>query len=138
MPKKNQSARAADKTQTAPPVIEKAHEEKRSISIVQTRNADLDLSEFDYNNLNGESFKEYLKLIDSLPINKLFDFGFFKADAIIVERYPGLKDTPKDFVGIKLLEDRPLKETAISSKHAKDLNAEGMVRMNRRYYLLKK
>ena len=76
------------------------------------------LAEFDYNNLKGESFAKYGELVQSLPINEKFDFQVMQVEAIVKERYKGVKDTPKDIVGIKIVNSTPKYTTKVNSKTA--------------------
>ena len=76
------------------------------------------LAAFDYNNLKGESFAKYGELVQSLPINEKFDFQVMQVEAIVKERYKGVKDTPKDIVGIKIVNSTPKYTTRVNSKTA--------------------
>jgi hypothetical protein len=113
-------------------------------------NAVLNL-DFDYNNLTGEEFKRYNELLESLcPVLgikehtfKSFDFELYRAKPIFKERFPGLPNTPRDFIGIELIEDKqPLFKTRITIRNARDLNSQ-IINANHnsrwgKYYLLKK
>jgi hypothetical protein len=122
-------------------------------------NADLDLSEFDYKQLKGESFKKYAELVGdaafrnidengeekpvpgTLLADKEYDFHQFRVRPIFKIRFPGVKDSPKDFVGMELVNDVPIHTTRISVKTARSLNAQitnEHSRANGKYYLLKK
>jgi hypothetical protein len=121
----------------------------------------LDLSKFDYKNLTGESFKEYVKLVGDrsylevdreegtekpvigmLKENDMYDFQLHKVDVIMKDRFPGIAGTPKDFNGIRVKSDQPEMVTRIPVKTALELNAQIMNAHSRaghgKYYLLKK
>lgn len=121
----------------------------------------LELEKFDYNNLTGPAFKEYVQLVgdrcfvifDSetgeeksvtgkLQQNEVFDFQQFRAQPVFKARFPGMKDTPNDFNGIKLKNTTPEHTTRMSVATALEMNSQILnqhsVAGHGRYYLLKK
>jgi hypothetical protein len=122
-------------------------------------NDELDLSSFNYNELTGESFKNYVKLAgdhsameivegDVVPIrgsleeNKAYDFVLLKAVPVMQARFPGMENTPYDYVGIKVKEPKPIHTTRISVKTALEHNRQILNAHSRaghgKYYFLKK
>ena len=99
-------------------------------------NAVLDLSGFDYKSLTGDSFKKYDALVSAQNQNEQFDFEQFRVTAVMKERYPGLPETPIDFDGITITNDKPVHTSRMTIKGVMNLNAQ--VRNTNRYYLLKK
>ncbi len=112
----------------------------------------LDLSGFDYKDLTGEKFEDYCNFLDSLvpelglQQGQQFDFELHNATPVFKDRYPGLPNTPRDFVGVELKVD-PIKNTSlihvtrISVKMAKIMNEQITSEHSRvygRYYLLMK
>jgi len=90
---------------------------------------------FNYKGLTGEAYKQYKAHVDALPLFGLQDFQVFKAEPVVQERYPGLPDSPRDMVGIRITNDTPIHTTRIDIKTAKELNAQ--LANSRRIYLLK-
>jgi hypothetical protein len=104
-------------------------------------NASLDLSGFNYKQLNGEEFKKYNDFIDTLLLDNNYDFVLHKAAPIVVDRYPGMKGSPKDFTGITIKNDTPEHTTRITVRDAKMYNTQILNdhgRVNGKFYLLKK
>ena len=104
-------------------------------------NESLDLSGFDYGNLKADSFKAYEEFINSLELNKAYDFQLFKVTPLFTERYPGIQGSPKDFTGIVIKNLVPENTTRITVKNALNYNAQifnDHGRTNGKYYLLKK
>ncbi len=132
MSKKNEAEAPSEQT---PDVVETPAEKSKK---TKPRNADLDLKQFNYHASGGFMLENYLEYISTIDANEKRDFECYSVEPLIKDRYPGMKDTPRDFVGIKLKSDKPVQTTSIPLKHAINLNAEGSVRMNGKYYLLKK
>jgi hypothetical protein len=109
---------------------------------------ELDLSQFDYKNLKGDSFKEYAKFVSKIPNNQQFVFDVFTVDAIKQQRYKGMSGSPVDIIGVQIKNDTPIHSTKIALKHANTLNGivideDGNVvsaqfENTKRIYLLKK
>lgn len=104
---------------------------------VKSQSETLGLDRFDYRNLKGESYEEYLKMVtEKLFAHVQYRFCCYKARPIKKERYPGLRDTPVDIIGVLIESDIPINRTKIEARHAIDLNKQlgnsGM------YYLLDK
>lgn len=121
----------------------------------------IDLSQFDYKNLVGSNFKKYVELVgdrsyrefdaetgEEKPVvgklkeNDHYDFQQFRVDVVMKTRFPGVKDSPQDFIGIRVKNDKPEHTSRISIKTAHELNAQILNAHSRaghgRYYLLKK
>ncbi len=96
----------------------------------------LDLGQFNYKGLTGENFKRYEEFVNQLMLHDHYTFEVYKVEPVILDRYPGLEGTPKDFSGIRIVNDTPIHKTHITVKIAKEMNAQ--VRNTGRYYLLKK
>jgi hypothetical protein len=122
-------------------------------------NDELDLSGFNYNELTGESFKQYVGLAGdhsateiiegevvpvrgSLEENKAYDFVLLKAVPVMQARFPGMENTPYDYVGIRVKEPKPIHTTRISVKTALEHNRQILNAHSRaghgKYYFLKK
>jgi hypothetical protein len=122
-------------------------------------NDELDLSGFNYEDLTGDSFKDYVRLAgdhsamevvggEEVPIrgtlqeNKSYDFVLMKAVPVMQARFPGMKDTPFDYVGIKVKEPKPIHTTRITVKTALEHNRQILNAHSRaghgKYYFLKK
>ena len=114
-------------------------------------NAKLKL-DFDYKNLRGDEFQRYIDYCEKIsPENNYYDpneyvFELRHAKPIFQERYPGLPNTPIDFVGIELgLENgvpaKPISTTQIPFRVAREMNIQVQNAHARaghgRYYLLK-
>jgi hypothetical protein len=98
--------------------------------------------DFDYTKLSGKAFQEYIEHIDSLPLHDMCDFELYAVKPVRVERYPGLKDTPIDFVGLTLRNTTPEHKTRIPVKVAKEYNNQILnqhsIAGHGKYYLLAK
>lgn len=107
---------------------------------------------FNYSKLSDPTeFEAYLKYCEELcPYQgitdntfRLFDFELYRCKPIIQERYPGLPNSPKDFVGLIVDEKRmgPVITTRISFEHARNNNAQILnahsLAGHGKYYLLK-
>jgi len=118
----------------------------------------LDLEEFNYENLTGDSFQKYVRLVGDhsvteivggkeVPIrgelqeNTRYDFVLMKARPIIQDRFPGMEKTPKDYVGL-IAEGKPIHTTRIPVKVALEYNRQILNAHSRaghgKYYFLKK
>ena len=76
------------------------------------------LEGFDYNNLKGESFAKYGEVFQGLSANEMFDFQVMKVEAIKKVRYKGVKDSPTDIIGIRIVDSMPKYTTRVNSKTA--------------------
>lgn len=76
------------------------------------------LAAFDYNRMTGEAFKKYALFVQTLPIEKAFDFEVYAVEVVKNVRYKGIKDSPVDTVGFKIKNMRPIHTTRIPVKHA--------------------
>ena len=105
-------------------------------------NADLDLSEFDYENLKGESFAKYQALVQSLNGFQNRDFEQYMASGIFKMTLNANMDKEEVLDGIKLNQSKPLNKTRVPVNSIRNLNAQIMDKnnphTNSRYYLLKK
>ena len=105
-------------------------------------NEDLDLSGFDYDNLNGESFEKYQALIKSLNGFQNRDFVQYMASGIFKVELNDNADKVHRLVGIRINNPRPVNQTRIQINLATNLNDQIHDRnnpaSNSRYYLLKK
>jgi hypothetical protein len=137
---------------------EKVSKPKKSARVAASPNDELDLAQFNYDELTGDSFKEYVRLAGdhsameivsgeevpmrgSLQENQSFDFVLLKAKPVMQARFPGMKDTPFDYVGIRA-EGKPLHTTRIPVKTALEFNRQILNAHSRaghgKYYFLKK
>jgi hypothetical protein len=96
----------------------------------------LGLDMFNYNNLVGDDYEEYEKLVSTLPYGQMFDFVVYGAEPIMKALYPGLKDTPYKQIGVKIKSTEPIHTTRMEVKHIIELNNQ--LANSKRYYLLKK
>lgn len=119
------------------------------------------LDSIDYKNLKGDNFKKYVELVGDrsystideetgkeIPVvgklrqDQSFDFQQFRAKPVFKDRFPGMENTPKDFVGIEIVRDAPEHTTRIPVHVALEFNAQILNQHSRaghgRYYLLKK
>jgi hypothetical protein len=124
-------------------------------------NDELDLSSYDYKNLVGKAFKEYVSLtgdrsfiefdketgkeipvVGQLRQDDHYDFSLFRVDVVRKERFPGIKGTPIDFIGVKVKSDTPDHTTRIPVRMALEYNMQILnahsVAGHGKYYLLKK
>jgi hypothetical protein len=122
-------------------------------------NEELDLSGFDYKNLTGEKFKEYIRMVGDrsylekndegnyVPVNgsllqeEKYDFVLLPARPIMVARFPGMENTPFDYIGLKAKDTEPIHTTRIPVKTALEHNAQIVNQHSRaghgKYYFLK-
>lgn len=94
--------------------------------VPKTGNASLDLSRFNYGNMVGQPFLDYMELIDSLPMHEKYDFEQYKVSPVVRERFPGMKNTPIDVIGFTIRDNAPVKTTRILPAHARDNNGRIM------------
>lgn len=144
-----------------PPPPPAAEKKKKTADRAPSPNDDLDLSGFDYSKLTGKKFKEYVELVGDrsfeffdaeegkvhkiqgqLEEQKSYDFECYRAQPVFKERFPGMKDSPFDFIGITLKNTTPEHTTRTSVKNVHELNSQILNQHSRaghgRYYLLKK
>ena len=102
-----------------------------------------DVTAFDYENLNGDHFKDYQKLLASLNAYDSYDFEQFMASGIFEKDFnkqTGSIDTI--LTGIRLNRSQSINTTRMPLIHIMDLNRQIENRSNpptnSRYYLLKK
>lgn len=120
----------------------------------------LDLSRFDYKKLVGQSFKEYVELagdrsfvvIDELgrpqsitgqlKENDEYVYEQYECKPVRKPRFPGMENSPMDFIGIELKKDAPINKTKIPVRIALELNSQILnahsIAGHGRYFLLKK
>lgn len=127
----------------------------------ESTEAGLGLEKFDYKNLKGKSFKEYVELVGDrsyvtvdeetgkeIPVvgqlkqDAEYDFEQYRAKPVFKMRFAGVPNTPMDFNGIELVKDAPEHTTRISVGTALELNSQILNGHSRaghgRYYLLAK
>jgi len=119
-----------------------------------------DNAEFDYKNLTGEQFRKYAAIVGeksittfnqetgeettgvvgSMKEEEMADFSLYKVDVVMKPRFPGVKDTPYDFNGVKIKSDTPEHTTRIPVKTALEINKQILNAHSRaghgKYYLL--
>lgn len=122
----------------------------------------IDLSGFDYKSLTGEDFKKYAAIVGDksvvsfdmetgeetigingvIPESEMKDFECYRIEVVRKIRFAGVKDSPKDFNGVRVKTDKPEYTTRISVSAAHELNRqvlnEHSIAGHGRYYLLKK
>lgn len=137
---------------------EKVSKPKKAANVATSPNDDLDLNRFNYEELTGESFKDYVRMAGdhsameivngeevpmrgSLLESQSYDFVLLKAKPVMVARFPGMKDTPYDYVGLRA-EGKALHTTRIPVKTALEFNRQILNAHSRaghgKYYFLKK
>lgn len=140
----------------APPEVidEKLAEEDTPISNPNALIAK-QLARFDYENLEGETLKKYLRFVEGerdeddghvikpgLRSDDKFDFQLYKVRTVKKKLYPRMKDSPLFVDKIILKEIKPVSTTRIRVRQAILLNAQydtdHFVQGNGMYYLLKK
>ncbi|MBX3253925.1 MAG: hypothetical protein KF862_07255 [Chitinophagaceae bacterium] len=97
--------------------------------------------DFDYRDLTGDKFKEYKEFEGKLRLDGHYDFVLLKVNPVFVERYPGMRDSPKDFVGVRAKTDIPEHTTRILLSQAINYNEQiynAASLSNGKYYLLKR
>jgi len=121
-------------------------------------NDELELSVYNYDNLVGDAFQKYVRLVGDYSVTEIvggkevpirgelqentrYDFVLMKARPIIQDRFPGMENTPKDYVGL-IAEGKPIHTTRISVKTALEYNRQILNGHSRaghgKYYFLKK
>lgn len=117
-------------------------EKKQPVYNPADPNADLDLSEFDYENLTGEKFAKYQALVKSLNGYQNRDFEQYMASGIFKMTLNANMDKEEVLDGIRLNQSKPLNKTRVPVNSIRNLNAQIMNKnnphTNSRYYLLKK
>lgn len=127
-----------------------------------TSDAAIDLSGFDYKNLVGEDFKRYAGIVGdrcftefdadtgeekrgitgTLKLEELHVFCLYRVDVVRKQRFPGMRNSPVDFKGVKVKNDTPVHTTKIPVKNALEHNAQienaHSIAGHGKYYLLKK
>ncbi|WP_430900487.1 MULTISPECIES: hypothetical protein [unclassified Paraflavitalea] len=103
-----------------------------------------DVSQFKYSGaFRGKEFREYLaltgdnnfveideetgsekKIIPKLSVTNRYRFAEYKAKPIFKDRFPGIPNSPKDFVGIDILSEIPTKTTVLTLADVLILNAQ--------------
>lgn len=137
---------------------EKVSQPKKAANGSISPNDELALAKFNYEDLTGESFKDYVRMAGdhsvmeivngeevpmrgSLLENQSFDFVLLKAKPVMQARFPGMKDTPYDYVGL-IAEGKALHTTRIPVKTALEFNRQILNAHSRaghgKYYFLKK
>lgn len=118
---------------------------KKEATKKQNPNDSLDLSGFDYDNLNGESFEKYLELVNSLSVHENRDFVQHMATGVfdkVLDKNAAEPRYMDVLVGIKINNTKPVNITRIPVGMARNLNAQIMDKnnpaSNSRYFLLKK
>jgi hypothetical protein len=114
----------------------------KKTEIKKLPNDNLDLSNFDYDNLTGESFEKYQELVNSLPGHENRDFVQYMASGVFKTILNDNADKEVVLVGIKINNIKPVNVTRVPVNVARNLNAQIMDRnnpsSNSRYFLLKK
>jgi hypothetical protein len=141
-------------TGTKPPELPALENQSQSSDLASI------LAGIDYKNLKGETFKKYVQLVGdrsfveindegkAVPVvgklqqNDSFDFEQYRAKPIFKDRFPGMEGTPRDYVGIEIIRDKPEHTSRIPVSVALEFNAQILNQHSRaghgRYYLLKK
>lgn len=122
-------------------------------------NSELDLSQFNYSEMKGDVFQAYVELVgdrsfhlivegEEVPVRGQlreeaeYDFVLHKAVPIMKARFPGVRDTPWDMVGITMKEEKPIHKTRIAVRTALEMNAQILNAHSRaghgKYYFLAK
>lgn len=100
------------------------------------------LKQFDYENLTGEEWDKYSKLVASLSGHENFDFVQYMASGKFQKKQDENLHIYDALVGIVINNIKPLNTTRVPMKVARDLNAQIYNRenppSNSRYFLLKK
>lgn len=80
------------------------------------------LKEFDYDNLVGSKFRDYCLFVQSLQLADCYFFEQYKVEVQKKVRYRGVKDSPTDVIGFKIVISKPLNTTKIPVKIALTFN----------------
>lgn len=145
-----------------PEVTEKISDVQRSVGEYgQAQDHASVLAGIDYGNLKGEAFKKYVSLVGDRSFTVVDEetgeekqivgqlrqdqelvFELYKAKPLRRTRYAGVKESPMDFVGIELVNNKPEHTTKIPVKVALEHNAQILnqhsIAGHGKYYLLKK
>ncbi len=79
-------------------------------------------SQFNYDDLKGEEFKNYMNHIKSLNGNEKRTFKLMRVEVIKKVRYKGIKDSPVDVIGVRIKDSKPIMTTLIPVKAATSQN----------------
>jgi hypothetical protein len=122
-------------------------------------NAELDLKDFDYTKLTGQTFKKYVQLVGDtnyldkdneyagidgeLGTNDMYDFDLYHSVRPVRQaRFKGVEGSPMDYVGLELGNTKPQHTTRIPVRVALEFNAQILnqhsLAGHGQYYLLKK
>lgn len=147
---------ADEEGQNSAPPKQKAKEEAKAKPNDELQD---ELEEINYKELNGENFKKYVEIAGDKNFGEVkdgevkpvrgrlrdidsYDYDVFKAAPILKDRFPGMEGSPKDYIGVRIINDTPITSTRINVKTALELNAQILNQHSRsgngRYYLLKK
>lgn len=102
----------------------------------------IDLSDFDYSNLEGKSFEDYQEIVGKLFLDEKYDFEEWNAIAVTefeFDRKTGNKT--QIITGIKLMGNKPVMNTRITLRQALEINRHVTTvatDRNSKYLLLKK
>jgi hypothetical protein len=128
-------------------------------------NSEADVDGFDYENLTGDAFQKYIHLTGdhaaiemkdgkpviknrqtvpvrgSLNLNKKYDFVLLPVMPVREERFPGVNESPVDYVGLKAKSLKPEHTTRITLKDALEYNRQignaHSIAGHGKYYFLK-
>lgn len=146
-----------DLTQQAPPAPKK----NKAAGTGANPSVEEFLAGIDYTALTGKMFKTYVEmvgdrcvmvvddetgeekaLVGKLLLNEEFVFEQFRVTPLRKIRYAGVKDSPMDFVGLKIKDSTPVHTSKMNLKTALELNAQILnmagLAGHGKYYLLKK
>lgn len=111
--------------------------------VKRSPNADLDLSGFTYEGeIKGDDWERYKSQVSKLRQNDMYDFVLLRTVPIRVERYPGMKGSPVELVGLRIKDTTPVHVSRISVADAIRYNSqienEHSIAGHGKYYFLKK
>ena len=91
-----------------------------SLATRQTPNAAISekLSGYDYENMIGDKFRDYCLFVQSLQLDDSYDFEQYLVEVQKKPRYRGVKDSPVDIIGFKMVNSKPINTTRIPVKMA--------------------
>lgn len=106
-------------------------------------NKDLALQNIDYQNLNGDTFKEYQEVVNGLFLNDKYDFEMWLATSVRKFRVNEDNGEREEYIsGITLNGNKPIQLTRIKLKDALEMNKQVShnqgERGNSKYFLLAK
>lgn len=109
----------------------------------ESPNAGLKLHGIDYQNLNGDTFKEYQKIESALLMNEKYDYEMWLATSEFEYEIHRKTGKPVQYmVGITLNGNKPILNTRLTAIMARELNTHvksgATERQNSKYYLLTK